>query len=561
VSLKRCRPRASLSIASLLAALALALTLLPSSARAFEKQRRGSMNDYFRQQTPLTYTAGRSTPAVIETTLRHQVFFSDMDGSTADWNVIDFRAGQPNAWHLVTGGAHACVGTSWWMGQSGFLAGDGYDNNWVQSLVTNVPINLAGTTGNKLTFKSKFQSEDSYDYGWVLIKGSSLGARWDTLGFYTGDLGTSCVNRTLDIADSFTTVTQPILLQFLFGSDLNVSASDSLGAFSGWSIDDVQVKSQGNPPGGPVRFFDDMESGSAKWVASSPDPGPLWHLETAPSTSSPATCFFLTTQLWVPFVGSGFGIVPDHADAMLTSPTMDLTGVFSPATPTTSLLLQIDDWENIPDENFLSWTLFIRGSNDKTTWTPWRDAVGIAFSSLSPQCKEGNSISFNPYFTATTGIQPGTKYIQLGFRLRDLKATTYDDLALECGPKMLGVNTEGIYLDDIGVYYVYTLSGVETVGGAPVGTRAAIRRVYPNPFNPSTTVEFSTPKQGPVAVRVYDLQGRQVATLTDTSLPAGVYRVKWDGRDRAGREVSSGVYFANIESAGGRQAARLILLK
>jgi len=561
VPLKRRRPRAVVFASSLLAAVALTASLVPASASAFEKERRGLMSDYFRQQTPLTYTKGRSTPAVVETTIRHQVFFTDFDGITAGWNVIDYRAGQPNAWHLVTGGAHACVGTSWWMGQSGFLAGDGYDNNWVQSLVTNVPINLAGTTGNKLTFKSKFQSEDSFDYGWVLIKGSNPGARWDTLALYTGNLGTSCVNQTLSISDSFTTVVQPIKLQFLFGSDLNVSASDSLGAFSGWTIDDVQVKSTGNPPGGPVRFLDDMESGSSKWIASSPDPGTLWHLETSPSTSSPASCFFLNTQLWVPFAGSGFGIVPDHADAMLTSPTMDLTGVFSAATPTTSLLLQFDDWENIPDENFLSWSLFIRGSNDKTTWTPWRNAVGIAFSSLSPQCKEGNSLSFDPYYTPTTGIQPGTKYIQLGFRLRDEKATTFDDLTSEIGGRMLGVNTEGIYFDDIGVYYVYTISGVEAVGGVPEGTRASIRRVYPNPFNPSTTVEFSVPKQGPVAVRVYDLQGRQVSTLTDTSLPAGVYRVKWDGRDRAGRAASSGVYFANIESAGGRQAARLILLK
>ena len=49
--------------------------------------------------------------------------------------------------------------------------GDGYDNNWVQSLTTNVPINLAGTTHNSLNFKCRFQSEQDFDYGWVLIKG------------------------------------------------------------------------------------------------------------------------------------------------------------------------------------------------------------------------------------------------------------------------------------------------------------------------------------------------------------------------------------------------------
>lgn len=547
-------------VTSLILTLAYALVAAHPARASFEKQRVVPMSDYFTVETPLTYTPGRSTPAVTETTIRHQVFFSDMDGSTAGWNLINFRQGQPNAWHLVTGGAHACVGTSWWMGQSGFLGGDGYDNNWVQALVVNnavAPINLAGTAGNKLTFKLKFQAEYGFDWGWVVIKGANPGARWDTLASYSGNFGASCVNQTIAVPDSYATVTQPISLQFLFGSDLNVSTSDSLGVFTGWTIDDVQVKSTGNPPGGAVRFFDDMESGSSKWLASTPNPGTLWHLETAPSTSIPASCFFLNTQLWVPFFGTGFGVVPNHADAMLTTPTMDLSGVFSPATPTTSLKLQFDDWEAIPFDNYLYWSLFIRGSNDQTTWTPWHNALNpLVFSGGNPQCYEGKSINFDPYMTTRTGIQPGTRYIQLGFRLRDEKATNEAG-----GPLKLDVNTEGIYFDNIGVYYVYTISGVEAVGGVPVGTRAAIRRVYPNPFNPSTTVEFSVPSQGPVSVRVFDLQGRQVSTLADKSLPAGVYRVKWDGRDQGGRNVSSGVYFAMIESGGGRQAARLILLK
>lgn len=543
------------------------LALAANHANAMEKARVVPMSDYFREETPLTYVSGRGTAAAVETTIRHQVFFTDLDGATSGWETINFRQGQPVAWHTVTGGAEACVGTSWWMGQTGLAHGDGYDNNWVQALVTNVPIDLAGTSGNKLTFKMKFRSENGWDLGWVLIRGSNPGSRWkvltpngspDSLPFYTGDYGASCVNQTIDIPDSFTTVTQPITLQFLFGSDLNVSASDSTGAFSGWSLDDVQVKSTGNPPGGPVRFFDDMEAGTAKWLAVSPNPGTLWHLETAPSTAIPASCFFLNTQCWVPFLGSGFGIVPDHVDAMVTSPTMDLTGVFSAATPTTTLKLQFDDWENIPFQNALYWSLWIRGSNDGTTWTPWRNALHpIVFSGSSPQCNEANSLNFDPYNTERTGIQPGTKYIQLGFRLRDEKAISGESF----GPERLGVNTEGIYFDNIGVYYVYTISGVETVGGVPAGTRAAIRRVYPNPFNPSATVEFSVPKQGPVTVRVYDLQGRRVSTLTDESLPAGLYRVKWDGRDSQGNGAASGVYFATIESAGVRQSVRMTLLK
>lgn len=547
--------RATSGIILTLTILAASLTTAPP-ALAIEKSRVVPMSDYFRQEAPLTDVPGRFTSVAAETTIRHQVYFSDLDGPTAGWGVINFRDGQPNAWNIVSG-ARACVGSSWWMGQTGLLLGDGYDNNWVQSLTTNVPIDLAGTTNNKLNFKTRFQAEYGYDWGWVLIKGANGGAKFDTLASYSGNFGASCINQSITIPDSFTTVMQPVTIQFLFGSDLNVAASDSIGAFTGWTLDDIEVKSQGNPPGGPVRFFDDMESGSSKWVTSSPNPGALWHLENSPGTSIPATCFFLSTQCWVPFSGFGFGLVPDHADAMFTSPTMDLAGVFSPATATTTLKLQFDDWENIPFDNFLYWSLWIRGSDDEVTWTPWRNALNpLVFSGGNPQCKEANSVNFNPYTTSRTGIQPGTRFIQLGFRLRDEKATGADG-----GPLRLGVNTEGIYFDNIGVYYVYTISGAEAIGGVPEGARAAIRRIYPNPFNPSTTIEFSVPKQGPTTVRVFDLRGRQVATLVDASMPAGTYRTRWDGRDTSGRDVSSGLYFAMIESAGGRHSMRLTLLK
>jgi hypothetical protein len=160
-----------------------------------------------------------------------------------------------------------------------------------------------------------------------------------------------------------------------------------------------------------------------------------------------------------------------------------------------------------------------------------------------------------------TGIQPGTPYIQLGFRLRDDKSSGQDVGEGGGSVLALGLNTEGIYFDNVGVFYVYTIAGAEAISGVPAGNKAAIRRAYPNPFNPSTTIEFTVPKQGPTAVRVFDLRGRQVATLVDEPMPAGQYRIRWDGRDRSGRDVSSGVYFGVIQSAGGRDAVRLTLLK
>jgi hypothetical protein len=541
-------PRAAAFVASL------ALGILSVAPVAFAYTERGNQFDFgFFQSTPLTYTPGRGSIAVAETTIRHQVYFSDFESGTAGWTTKNWRAGMPNGWNIVSG-THACTGNSWWCGQAGLPHGDGYGNAWIQTLTTNVPINIGGFSGTQLTFKMRHQSEWSFDYGWVLIKSGAAGAHWDTLGSYSGDFGSTCSNQTLPIPASFNAATQPVTIQFLFGSDVLVSAEDSTGPFTGWTIDDVAVKS-----GVTTHFFDDMEAGSSKWLAASPNPGQLWHVENGPGTSQPGLCFFLSTNVWVPFQGAGFGIVPDFSDNMLISPAMDLMGVFSPNTPTTTLRLQYDQWINLPQDNSVYWSLWIQGSMDKVNWTTWRNALGYGeFGGGTPNCYEGISYNFNPYDSTRTGFGPGMRYIKIGIRLRDEKAID----GCSCGgPLKLGFNTEGLYVDDLGVYYVYTISGVETVSGVPAATRPRIQRAFPNPFNPTTTIEFSVPKSGPVRVGIFDVHGRHVATLVEQSMNPGVYRVLWNGKNSNGGDVSSGVYYAQIQSNGGSGSGRLALVK
>lgn len=551
------KPSPRTHLLPILSVLALTLAAQASPAFAGSKIVVKDMDSFFTNGGPELSGMDGWNIAAAETTIKHQVYFSDFEGTNGGWSVVNYRAGQPAAWHLVTG-SHACVGNSWWCGNAGLAKGDGYDNNWVQSLRTNVPINLAGTQANKLTFKYKVQTESDADWCWIGIKGSTPGAHYDTLATYSGDFGTACNNATVSISDSFTTVTQPVEIRFFFGSDLTVSAADSLGSYTGWSMDDVKITGKGNI----VTFFDDMESGTSKWVAESPNPGSLWHLETAPGISGSATCFFLNTDVWVPFAGTGFGSVPDFCDAMMYSPPMDLTGVFSPNVSGHLLRFQFDDWENLPPTNGIYWALMLSGSNDLATWTPWTNAFGVVFSGGNPQCYERKYVDFDPYiYNITpgdiTGILPGTKYLRIGIRLRDYKLNVYDD----GGPLRMGYNTEGIYFDNIGIYHIYAIAGVETVSPVPFGAGLGIRKVYPNPFNPQTTIEFSVPTAGPVTVRIYDIHGREVSTLASASMGPGVYRARWDGKDRSGSYAASGVYFARIQGRDQSDTARLMLLK
>ena len=84
---------------------------------------------------------------------------------------------------------------------------------------------------------------------------------------------------------------------------------------------------------------------------------------------------------------------------------------------------------------------------------------------------------------------------------------------------------------------------------------------YPNPFNPTTTLSYSIPQSGVVRLVVYDAAGRKVKTLEDGFRNAGPQQAVWNGRDDAGRPVSSGVYFARLKASGEVRMRKMVLLK
>lgn len=84
---------------------------------------------------------------------------------------------------------------------------------------------------------------------------------------------------------------------------------------------------------------------------------------------------------------------------------------------------------------------------------------------------------------------------------------------------------------------------------------------YPNPFNPSTTINFSIKNDEAVKIDVYNNRGQRVATLVDEYLQAGRHSVVWNGRDSRNREVGSGIYFYRIESGEWTATEKMLLVK
>ncbi len=79
---------------------------------------------------------------------------------------------------------------------------------------------------------------------------------------------------------------------------------------------------------------------------------------------------------------------------------------------------------------------------------------------------------------------------------------------------------------------------------------------YPNPFNPTTNLEFGISKLGFVTLKVFDIMGKEVATLVNSELKPGTYKYKFDASDLPG-----GTYFYRLSAEDFTETKRMILLK
>lgn len=92
-------------------------------------------------------------------------------------------------------------------------------------------------------------------------------------------------------------------------------------------------------------------------------------------------------------------------------------------------------------------------------------------------------------------------------------------------------------------------------------TRFYLYQNYPNPFNSTTIIGFDLPRDSRARLTIFNILGQLVAVPVDQDLPAGSHSVIWDGRNRAGDHVATGVYFYLLSADDHHRARKLLLLK
>jgi hypothetical protein len=199
------------------------------------------------------------------------------------------------------------------------------------------------------------------------------------------------------------------------------------------------------------------------------------------------------------------------------------------------------------------------------------------FVSINTQNVSGiNGVSFGLSYDASkfdfvsesvTGL--GEKSIVLPEQGLITVASLYDGNSFN-GTITLGFKSKGMnsVMDVEMVNASVALNGVESAvnNAAGVTLKAlpstyAMKQNFPNPFNPTTTIEYSIPTTGNVSLGVYNVAGQKIRTLVNDTQAASFYKVVWDGRNDNGMTVGTGTYFYKLVSGNYSKIVKMTLMK
>lgn len=189
------------------------------------------------------------------------------------------------------------------------------------------------------------------------------------------------------------------------------------------------------------------------------------------------------------------------------------------------------------------------------------------------EAKLGNIAGNSEGYAFIKTLDPSAGWAMTNYITADMTAIPETwagySLSVEITPAMEGqilqfgfMNTATLY-ESAGIFYD-NLAFHEEVSSVPdysLVAGASLHQNYPNPFNPQTQIDFSVEKPGTIALSVYNLAGRQVATLFQGHLDAGDHHVTWRGVTDNGNPAPTGQYYYVLKTPTGVLSRSMVLLK
>jgi len=193
------------------------------------------------------------------------------------------------------------------------------------------------------------------------------------------------------------------------------------------------------------------------------------------------------------------------------------------------------------------------GHETKTDWTNYTTENGLVDNLVYAIAEDMNGTM---WFGTANGVSSFD-----GSTWSAYTTTNTDGLA--------GNTVFAITLDYDGALWFGTDNGVSRYGGDITAVESSdelpslitIDGIYPNPFNPAASIDFSLPSEGYAEVDIYNLSGQKIRSLTSQSFQAGRHSVVWNGKDEFGSTAASGVYIVSLKMEGITATSRLTLVR
>lgn len=192
----------------------------------------------------------------------------------------------------------------------------------------------------------------------------------------------------------------------------------------------------------------------------------------------------------------------------------------------------------------------------------WRIKAGLTINSMqlfrSMACQQVDSANYNNQPIVSYG-DDGLYQAYLG---RVSGATGFDvfvdDSAYKAGtsnPSLTG-DIDRTWYDGVSYAKINGETTVNVVNSKNIPVDFKLSQNYPNPFNPSTKISFSIPRSGFVTLKIYDVLGKEVATLIEKEMKVGSHSITWNAVN-----VPSGIYFYRIMAGNYTMTKKMVLLK
>ena len=199
-------------------------------------------------------------------------------------------------------------------------------------------------------------------------------------------------------------------------------------------------------------------------------------------------------------------------------------------------IIQTELWEKYKDRNFQVFSIGFRESLDNAElWVALYLLThivvideGSVFESYS------GSLAFSAFpLNVIIGSDGRLLYSEIAFDLETLDG-------------IIDNNTIIVSIDDEQANIPYEL---------------ALHPAYPNPFNPSTTISFDLNIRSTLNLKIFDQLGREIITLFSGTLERGKHSYIWNGRNKNGKKVSSGIYFSQLQTGELHKVRKVTLLE